>query len=44
MLMALDGQDAAAIGSALGLSVSNVGTRLQRLRLRLTEAYRQESA
>lgn len=43
MLMALDGQDAAAIGSALGLSVSNVGTRLQRLKLRLAEAYRQES-
>lgn len=44
MLMALDGQDATAIGSALGLSVSNVGTRLQRLKTRLAEAYRQESA
>jgi RNA polymerase sigma-70 factor (ECF subfamily) len=44
MLMALDGQDAAVIGSALGLSVSNVGTRLQRLKTRLAEAYRQESA
>lgn len=43
MLMALDGQDAAVIGAALGLSASNVGTRLQRLKLRLAEAYRQES-
>ena len=44
MLMALDGQDSAVIGAALGLSLSNVGTRLQRLKLRLAEAYRKESA
>jgi RNA polymerase sigma-70 factor (ECF subfamily) len=43
MLMALDGQDAPLIAEALGLSVSNVGTRLQRLKARLAEAYRKES-
>jgi RNA polymerase sigma-70 factor (ECF subfamily) len=43
ILMALDGIDAADIAAALGLSVSNVGTRLQRIKTRLAEAYRKET-
>jgi RNA polymerase sigma-70 factor, ECF subfamily len=43
ILMALDGIEAAAIAQALGLSVTNVGTRLQRIKNRLTDDYRKEN-
>lgn len=39
VLLWLDGEEHAAIGKVLGLSASNVGTRLHRLRQRLREAY-----
>jgi RNA polymerase sigma-70 factor (ECF subfamily) len=39
VLLWLDGEDHAAIGRVLGLSTTNVGTRLHRLRQRLREAY-----
>ena len=39
VLLWLDGEDHASIGRVLGLSTTNVGTKLQRLKQRLRDAY-----
>lgn len=39
VLLWLDGEDHASIGRVLGLSASNVGTKLHRLKQRLRDAY-----
>jgi RNA polymerase sigma-70 factor (ECF subfamily) len=39
VLLWLDGEDHASIGRVLGLSATNVGTKLQRLKQRLRDGY-----
>jgi RNA polymerase sigma-70 factor (ECF subfamily) len=44
LLLWLDGHDHAAIGEILGLSATNVGTRIHRLKQRLRERFDRDSA